>query len=469
MKNKQIFIKLVSVLLLVPVFASAAVSPGIKPGSIFYFFDTAAENIVLFFTFNPENKAKKALEYADERLAEAEASAEEKNSDAVKAAITNYESNIALASEESKQVKDKRKAEELFTSITDNALKQQEVLSAVLIKAPDEAKEAITKAIEVSKKGQEEAAKQVAELKGEVEQLKKEVESLKNTKVTLPVVDIKPQEQLKNSSRENTNSRQNYDQELSQMVAETRQRISVFNGAVQETEKFIPIVKTTINKYPGESMVQQSGQELINENNNLASISKKLVSIETERANKLSSYLGLGVIPPTDIFSQIIQQYNDYYRRYETSNMRIESLMRIFVANEKSALERKLALEKQDLEELKLLLSQEMVVRRKRLADLETKIEFQKKRYDTACEGVSMNFCAGQRAYIASHDLNPLIDDYNALLGNKSGKIYSPVRQTYLKFEADQFGGGGKLYDPNGSTYYTFDCDQRGNCSIYGN
>jgi nucleoside-specific outer membrane channel protein Tsx len=56
-----------------PASASAATSPGVKPGSFFYFFDTTFENIGLFFTFNPEKKAKKALEYADERLAEAEA------------------------------------------------------------------------------------------------------------------------------------------------------------------------------------------------------------------------------------------------------------------------------------------------------------------------------------------------------------------------------------------------------------
>lgn len=159
--------------------ASAAMSAGVKPGSFFYFFDTAFENIGLFFIFNSENKAKKSLEYADERLAEIEEIAEEKNPDAVKAAIANYESNIALATEKSKDVKDKGRAETLLTSIADNAAKNQEVLSAVLIKVPEEAREAITQAISASRKGQEEATKQITELKGEVEQLKKEVRELK--------------------------------------------------------------------------------------------------------------------------------------------------------------------------------------------------------------------------------------------------------------------------------------------------
>lgn len=58
-------------------------------------------------------------------------------------------------------------------------LKHQEVLAEVYNKVPDEAKKAIEKAIETSRKGQEEATKQIAELKGEVEQLKKEVAELK--------------------------------------------------------------------------------------------------------------------------------------------------------------------------------------------------------------------------------------------------------------------------------------------------
>ena len=154
-----------------PMQASAAANAGVKPGSFFYFFDTVSENISLFFTFNPEQKAKKALAYADERLAEIEAIAEEKNPDAVKTALTNYESNVALATEKSKEVKDKGKAETLLTSIADNTSRNQDALSAVLNKVPEEAKAAITHAIEASKKVQEEATKQIAEIKGKINSL----------------------------------------------------------------------------------------------------------------------------------------------------------------------------------------------------------------------------------------------------------------------------------------------------------
>jgi len=173
---------LLSFLILVAIFmpfssVSAATKPGIKPGNFLYFFDTAFEKINLFFIFSPEKKAQKALEYADERLAEAEALTEEKNTNAIKTAVAGYESNIALATEESKQIKDKGKAENLLTSIADNTSKHQEILSNVLSKVPNEAKEAIAKAIEVSRNGREEATKQISELKGEVEESKQKQES----------------------------------------------------------------------------------------------------------------------------------------------------------------------------------------------------------------------------------------------------------------------------------------------------
>ncbi|MCX6731394.1 MAG: DUF5667 domain-containing protein [Candidatus Parcubacteria bacterium] len=167
------------ILFALPVSASAKTKAGIKPGSFFYIFDTAFEKIGLFFTFSPEKKAQKAMEYAEEKLAEAEAMASENKPEAVATAMTNYQDDVSLATNESKTIEDKTKAENLLASIADNTSKHQEVLTEVLNKVPDEAKEAITKAIEASRKGQEEAMKQIAELKGEVEQLKKEVAELK--------------------------------------------------------------------------------------------------------------------------------------------------------------------------------------------------------------------------------------------------------------------------------------------------
>ena len=71
MKYKVIllFILILVAISISPVPASAATNAGIKPGNFWYGFSIAFEKINLFFTFNPEKKAQKALEYADERLA----------------------------------------------------------------------------------------------------------------------------------------------------------------------------------------------------------------------------------------------------------------------------------------------------------------------------------------------------------------------------------------------------------------
>lgn len=190
MRTFAISLLFLSIVVAAPFSASAATNPGVKPGSFFYFFDTAFERVNLFFTFNPEKKARKALEYADERLAEAETLTESKDSSMVKAVMENYTANIVLAAEKSKEVKDQQASENLFSTIADNTSKNQEVLSSVLVKVPEEAKDAILKAIEASKKEQEEATKQIAQLKGEVEQLKQEVAELKKEPNNLQVNEV---------------------------------------------------------------------------------------------------------------------------------------------------------------------------------------------------------------------------------------------------------------------------------------
>ena len=108
-----------------------------------------------------------------------------------------------------------------------------------------------------------------------------------------------------------------------------------------------------MNKYPNEFIMQQSGQELLNENSNLASISRKLVMVETERTNKLSSHLGLDILPKIEDFSQITQQYNNYYQQYEASNTKIELLIKNLVLNEKSVLERLTQQTRQQIQDMK--------------------------------------------------------------------------------------------------------------------
>ena len=325
--------------------------------------------------------------------------------------------------------------------------------------------EKLKKEIEILKQGNNQTT--------ETEKIKKEIENLKNKPIVAPVTSFSVPQNQSNASvveKPKQSVAINYDKELNEFIAETRQRIGTFTQAANQADDFVPVVKSTMNKYPDDSAIQQSGQALVNENNNFASISRKLVAIENSRANKFSSYLGLNTLPPADQFSQITADYNNYYAQYTASDAKINSLMPTFVANEKSFLERKDAQLKQDISAIKNELSQQISARQKQLSDLADKIEVQQNRYDSACSPsgeVTQSFCNGTRARIAANDLNPLINQYNALLGGFSGKL-SPVNQTSFRFETNPNGLGGRLYDTNGTASYTFDCDQFGNCSIFG-
>jgi len=83
MKQRLLRITLVSCLLITSLFISGIAyaqdeglpDPGLTPDSPFYFLDKWGKNIGMFFTFGNEAKARKALQYAEERLAEARAMA----------------------------------------------------------------------------------------------------------------------------------------------------------------------------------------------------------------------------------------------------------------------------------------------------------------------------------------------------------------------------------------------------------
>jgi len=177
MKNIFITSLLLLALVFAPAPASAQTSAGTTPGSFFYFFDTTFENISLFFTFDSEKKAEKALGYAEERLAEIRAIANDKP-DQVENALANYEEKISLATERAENLEEER-ASALLTTISEKTEAHQETLADVLNQVPEEAKEAITRAIEVSKRGHEEANRRNEELRSEVERLRAEIAELK--------------------------------------------------------------------------------------------------------------------------------------------------------------------------------------------------------------------------------------------------------------------------------------------------
>ena len=340
-KLTTLSILLISLTFVVPLQASAATSAGVKPGSFFYFFDTTFENVSLFFTFNPEKKAQKALAYADERLAEIETVAEEKNPDAVKTAIANYESNIALATEKSKEVKDNGQAETLLNSIADNASKNQEVLSAVLIKVPDEAKEAITQAIEASKKGQEEAIKQIAELKGEVEKLKNEVAELKKEsnnpqadeveKLKKEVEALKKQSATQSVPKQPTQTSQIVKPDVdnsSAIQAEVQRQAEAFFKAKQEQDALIAQQKAESDRQERIEAIKK--QQAIDRANEEAKDAQSRVDAQKQQAQeKLEE--------ENKLVAKIESQITSYLQKLETQILEVKQKIAIDEAIARSA------------------------------------------------------------------------------------------------------------------------------------
>lgn len=247
MKNLTITFVLILSVAITPVPALAQTDTGPTPGSFWYGVTTTFENINLFFTFNSEKKAEKALRYAEKRLAQAASAAEGGNGGATETALADYEAKFALASESSKNVKDAERAEKLFTTIADNSIKHQETLAVILEKVPEEVREAIKKAIEVSKRGQEEAARQIAELKGEIESLRQELAELKakDEERQKTVEEINKQK----APTPQTNTTPTHKSESAQIPPKTEQAkstsvVTLPNGAVVEMDANGNIIRT---------------------------------------------------------------------------------------------------------------------------------------------------------------------------------------------------------------------------------
>ena len=107
MKKSLLRIILVGCLLATSLFVGGAVyaqdeelpDPGITPDSPFYFLDRWGKSISMFFTFSAEAKTKRALRYAEERLAEAQAMVVKNKIREMTRAANDYEGFMAMVNE----------------------------------------------------------------------------------------------------------------------------------------------------------------------------------------------------------------------------------------------------------------------------------------------------------------------------------------------------------------------------------
>lgn len=126
-------------------------NPIILPGNPFYFLKQIGETIVNWFTFGTVNQAKRALQLAQERLAESQKLSEQNQANLAQQTLQQYQNEIQSANQLAQEAKNSGdNVDSLIENIAQNTLKHQAVLMDVLQKAPDAAKPGIENALRAS-------------------------------------------------------------------------------------------------------------------------------------------------------------------------------------------------------------------------------------------------------------------------------------------------------------------------------
>jgi hypothetical protein len=157
-------------------------SPGLTPDSPFYFLDSFGESISMFFAFGAEKKAERAIQIAEEKLAEVKAMAEKQKEKALEKANRKYEQFLDMAAQKAQQVSEETK-EGVLNMVTEKISNHQGILNDLLNKVSEEAQTGIQNAIEASQRGLEEATKAVSGEKQE-EQTQQQEEQIEETSQT---------------------------------------------------------------------------------------------------------------------------------------------------------------------------------------------------------------------------------------------------------------------------------------------
>ncbi|MCK4862785.1 MAG: hypothetical protein KAS25_00745 [Dehalococcoidales bacterium] len=172
MKQKLLRITLVSCLLITSLFFGGTAyaqeeelpDPGLTPDSPFYFLDTWGKNVGMFFTFGNEAKARKALQYAEERLAETRVMAAKNRVRAMERAANDYDGFMAMVNQrlEATALQDIDISDNISEIVSLATEKHLRVLDRIKDELPEQAHEALTRARTASMNGQINALRALA-------------------------------------------------------------------------------------------------------------------------------------------------------------------------------------------------------------------------------------------------------------------------------------------------------------------
>lgn len=170
------------VLTALPVSADDVALPdaGMLPDSPLYFLDRLSEELGLIFAFKASERAERRLAIAAERLSEAKELVGKGKGDDAAQAVEDYQDDVDASVAEAKKAKDAgeevAELDELLAKLAETAARHQEVLAEVYQKVPEQAKDAIKRAMEMSAKGHDEALRAVSgEKRDEIRERVREV------------------------------------------------------------------------------------------------------------------------------------------------------------------------------------------------------------------------------------------------------------------------------------------------------
>ena len=120
-------------------------SPGMNPGSPFFFMERFFEGFGGLFTFGQAAKAERAVMIAEKRLSEARALAEQ-GGEHLERALELYESKMAEAAEWAENSKNM----DVLNKVSEATSRHFAVLTEVAGRVPEQAREAVLQALEAS-------------------------------------------------------------------------------------------------------------------------------------------------------------------------------------------------------------------------------------------------------------------------------------------------------------------------------
>ncbi len=173
MKLKFFRIALISCLLITALFTGGAVYAdsndseastdlGITPDSPFYFLDKWGKGLGMFFTFGDEAKAKKALKYGEERLAEAEYMANKNRIRETEQAAEDYAGYMAMVNE---RVQNAGTSDNLTETVCVAAARHLAIMERIRERVQERAGDAIDNAENATMNGQLNALRALAKNK----------------------------------------------------------------------------------------------------------------------------------------------------------------------------------------------------------------------------------------------------------------------------------------------------------------